>query len=76
MKPPFKMLDVVKSIVDLVDIKDDMGDIVTLRKGDIGTIVMPLSENDFIIEFCEGLETIAIITLTKDQFELHWSAPE
>lgn len=67
----FNDLDVVQLKVDLVEVTDDMGDIVTLRKGDIGTIVAPLSLHYFVVEFCEGLETLAIITLNENQFELH-----
>lgn len=72
----FNDLDVIKLKVDLVEVKDEMGEVVTLRKGDVGTIVAPLSLHYFMVEFCEGLETIAIITLNENQIELHLPAAE
>lgn len=65
---PLDIHDVVKLRVDMVDIDDGDGGKVTLRKGEIGTI-MSMRPQDFLIEFCDGADTKALIVVKREDVE-------
>lgn len=60
--------DVVKLKRDLVDIDNGLRGKVTLRKGEIGTI-MSMRPQDFLIEFCDGADTKALIVVKREDVE-------
>lgn len=64
--PKYKEHDVVRLKVDLTDISNGYNEIISLRKGDIGTI-MQMKGNWFLVEFSDDTE--ALIELTGEQIE-------
>ncbi len=72
---PLDIHDVVKLRVDMIDIDDGDGGKVTLRKGEIGTI-MSMRPQNFLVEFCDGADIKALIVVKRDDVEPVWSAPE
>lgn len=65
--PEFELHDVIKLTTALSGVDDDD------RKYDLpigakGTILI-FGDNRYMVEFCEGIKTLAIITVTEDQIE-------
>ncbi len=66
-----KMLDIHDVVMlkrDLVDIDNGLRGKVTLRKGETGTI-MSMRPQDFLIEFCDGADTKALIVVKREDVE-------
>ncbi len=68
--PKLDIHDVIRLKVDLVDIDDGLGDgdKVTLKTGETGTIMM-MNAASFLVEFCNGADTKALITVKRENCE-------
>ncbi|MGH9550733.1 MAG: DUF4926 domain-containing protein [Terriglobales bacterium] len=64
----FEMHDVVRLKADIKDMVDTLGKTVSLPRGTIGTIVM-MFPGQYEVEFCEGLKTVALMTLPENLLE-------
>lgn len=75
-----EIIDVVELLEDLENIDDGLGEgnIVTLRKGETGTVVMDY-QVAFTIEFPETAgspNAKALIDLPREKVKLHWKCPK
>lgn len=70
----FYVNDVIKLKFSLAGTDDDDREY-NLPAGARGTILM-LANDRYLVEFCEGIKTLAIITVTRDQIEPTLKAPD